>query len=343
MKRLLLTAVQLAISAALLWWIFHDPAKRALMAEALRTANYAWFLPGLACVGAVVLLQTQRWHGLLRALALPIGWFRCLRLVLIGMFFNLFLFGATGGDVVKIFYAMREAGRDKAGAFVSIAFDRVIGLMALALVSAVVVVLQWHALTTSPFARGMLLTIGAVLGGSVAVVAAAVVVAALRLADRLPARLPLRRAIVDLAVATQRYARAPGALVTAFFLSLPAHLLLFASFFCAARALTDRLSLGDIVTVMPIVNVMTSLPVSFGGVGVREQLFEKLLGSLHGTPAAQATLIGIGGYLLMVAWSLLGGLVYLAYRPSDGRTASLSEMTHETEEIAAHPEDNLPA
>lgn len=343
MKRLFLTALQLAISAALLWWIFHDPAKRALMADALRAANLGWFVPGLACVGAVILLQTQRWLFLLHALALPIGWWRALRLVMVGMFFNLFLFGATGGDVVKIFYAMREAGRDKAGAFVSIVLDRVIGLMALALISAVVVILQWHALTASPVARGALITIGIVLGGSVGVVAAAAIVAALRLEDRLPARLPLRRAIVDLAVATQRYASAPGALVSAFLISIPTHLLLFGSFYCAARALTEKLGLVDIFSVMPIVNVITSLPVSFGGVGVREKLFEGLLGTLHGTPAAQAALIGIGGYLLMVAWSLVGGLVYLAYRPSDGQTASLSEMTHEAEEIAAHPEGNLPA
>lgn len=337
MKRLLTSAAQVAVSAALLWWIFHDPAKRALMADALRTADLWWFLPGLACVGGVVLLQTQRWHLLVRALALPLGWLRCLRLVLVGMFFNLFLFGATGGDVVKIFYAMREADRDRAGAFLSIAFDRVIGLMALALVSAVVVALQWRQLTGSPVAQGLLVTIGCVLGASVAVVAAAAFVAVLRLEDRLPARLPLRRALVDLAAAAQRYAKAPGTLAVAFLISIPAHLLLFGSFFCAARALTDRLSLGDIVSVMPIVNVITALPISFGGVGFRETLFEQLLGALHGTPAAQATLIGIGGYLMVVAWGLLGGIAYLGYRPSDGRKASRREMAAASREVAAHP------
>ncbi len=72
--------------------------------------------------------------------------------------------------------------------------------------------------------------------------------------------------------------------------------------------------------------------------GFREQLFQSLLGSLHGTPAAEAVLIGSCGYLLLVAWSLVGGLVYLAYRPSDGHAASLREMTAATEDIAAHPE-----
>ncbi len=337
MKRLLTTALQIAISLALLWWIFHDPDKRARMATALRHADLWWLLPGLGCLGGVVLLQTQRWYLLLRAVDLPIGWLRCLRLLLVGMFFNLFLLGATGGDVVKIFYAMREAGRDKAGAFLSIAFDRVIGLLALALVSVVVVAVQWHELARSPIAMGLVATIGFILGASVAVVIVAAMVAILRLENRLPQRLPLRKAIVDLAVATQRYAKAPGTLLAAFLLSIPAHLLLFTTFYFAARALMAKLSLMNILSVMPIVNVMTSLPISFSGVGAREKLFEQLLGDLHGTSPELATLIGMGGYLIIVVWGLVGGLVYLTYRPSDGQTATLQEMSAATREAAGHP------
>lgn len=338
MKRVITTTVQILVSVGLLWWIFHDPEKRAQMADALRAADWFWFLPGLACVGAVIALQTRRWTWLLRAVDIRLPWLRCLRLNLIGMFFNLFLLGATGGDVVRIYYAMREARGDKAGAFLSIALERVIGLLALALVSGVVVALQWPELMRSPVAKASVLTIGLILGASVAVVIAGAIVAALRLEHRLPERLPLRRAIIDLAAATHRYAKAPGTLAAAFLISIPSHLLLFASFYFAARALTNSLTLANIFSVMPIVNVITSLPISLGGVGAREQLFQSLLGSLHGTPAAQAVLIGLCGYLLMVAWSLIGGLVYLFYRPSDGGVASISEMTEAAGEIAAHPE-----
>jgi uncharacterized protein (TIRG00374 family) len=337
MKRILTTTLQIAVTVALLWWIFHDPAKRARMAHALEEADLWWYLPGLACVGGVVLFQTQRWFLLLRALEIPIGWLRCLRLLLIGMFFNLFLFGATGGDVVKIFYAMRESAQDKAGAFLSIALDRVLGLLALALVSAVVVVLQWHELARSPLAQGFVATIALILGGSVAVIVLAASVAVLRLENRLPARMPLRRAIVDLAVATQRYAKAPGTLIAAFLLSIPSHLLLFSSFYFAARAVTAHLSFANVMSVMPIVNVITSLPISLSGVGVREQLFQNLLGQLHGTPEALAVLIGMGGYLIGVMWSLVGGVLYLFYRPSDGHAATLKEMTAAAEEVAEHP------
>jgi uncharacterized protein (TIRG00374 family) len=338
MKRFLTTAIQLAITILLLWWIFHEPKKRADMAVALHTANLWWFLPGLLAFGLVLVIQTQRWQILLRAIGIHLAWLRAWQLVMVGMFFNLFLLGATGGDVVKIFYAMREAKGEKAAAFLSIVLDRVLGLLALALVSVGVVAWQFQALMSTPVAKGLLATIALILGGSVGVIVAGVVVAVLRLEDKLPARMPLRRGIVDLAIATRHYASKPGALLAAFCLALCVHVLVFSTFYFSARAFTNTLGLADIFSVMPIVNTITSLPISLQGVGWREGLFQNLLAALYHTPAAIAVLVSMGGYLITVAWSLAGGVVFLFYRPSDGRAASLSEMSAATSEIAEHPE-----
>jgi hypothetical protein len=338
MKRALTTAIQLAITIALLWWIFHDEHKRAQMIDALHTANLWWFLPGLIAFGLVLVIQTQRWQILLRAIGIHFSWLRAWQLVMVGMFFNLFLLGATGGDVVKIFYAMRETKTDKAAAFLSIVLDRVLGLLALVLISLLIVAWQFQKLMSTPIAQGLLATIALILGGSVGVIVASVVVAVLRLEDKLPARMPMRRGIVDLAVAIRHYVSRPGALLSAFVLAFFVHMLVFSTFYFSARAFTDKLTLPDIYSVMPIVNTITSLPISLQGVGWREGLFQHLLAALYNTPAAVAVLISMGGYLVTVAWSLIGGLVFLLYRPSDGRTASLREMSAATEQIAEHPE-----
>jgi uncharacterized protein (TIRG00374 family) len=338
MKRILTTTLQILVTLVLLWWIFHDPTKRAQMADALRTANLWWFLPGLATFGLVLGLQTQRWRILLRAIDIHLTWLRTWQLVMIGMFFNLFLLGSTGGDVVKIFYAMREAGQGKAAAFLSIVLDRVIGLLALAFVSIGVVAWQYQALMSTPVAQGLLATIALILGGSVGVVVVSVVIAVLRLEDRLPSRMPLRRGIVDLAVATRHYASRPGALFAAFVLAIVVHLLIFSTFYFSALAFTSALGLAEIYSVMPIVNTITALPISLQGVGWRETLFQNLFAALYHTPTAIAVLISMGGYLISVAWSLAGGIVFLIYRPSDGHTASLKEMSAVAAEVAEHPE-----
>jgi glycosyltransferase 2 family protein len=336
MKRVLTTTLQIAITIALLWWIFHDPSKRARMAEALKLAELWWFLPGLALFAVVLILQTHRWHLLLRAIGIRLQWMRTWKLVMIGMFFNLFLLGSTGGDVVKIFYAMREAGKEKAAAFLSIVLDRIMGLLALAFVSVVVVIWKWDILMSTADAKWLLATIALILGGSLGVIAAAVVVAALRLENRLPERLPLRRGIVDLAIATRHYVKAPLTLVAVFGISVAAHLLMFSTFYFSALAFKARLSFADICSVMPIVNTITAMPISLQGVGWRETLFERLL-ALYGTPEAVAVLISISGYLISVAWSLVGGVIFMCYRPSDGKSASLKEMQEATDEVAEHP------
>ncbi|HVE15334.1 MAG TPA: lysylphosphatidylglycerol synthase transmembrane domain-containing protein [Chthoniobacterales bacterium] len=338
MKRAVITTLQIAVSLALIAWIFHDPHKREQISIALKTAQLGWFLPALAAFGAALLLQTQRWHVLLRAIGINFAWLRTWQLVMVGMFFNFVLPGATGGDVVKIFYAMREAkSQDKAAAFLSVVLDRVAGLLALAFVSVFVVIWKFQALMSTPIAQGLLLMIAIILAGSVGVIVASVVVAARRLEDRLPERMPLRRGIVDLAVAIRHYAKSPRALLAVFGISIVVHLLMFLVFYFSGRAFVAALGIAEIYSVMPIINTITALPLSLQGVGVREQLFEKLLNGLYGTPVAIADLISMGGYLVSVAWSLVGGLAFMLYRPSDGQTASLKEMSAATQDIAEHP------
>ena len=47
MKRILITSLQIAITAFLLWWIFQGSRQAQQMGDALGTADYLWLLPGL--------------------------------------------------------------------------------------------------------------------------------------------------------------------------------------------------------------------------------------------------------------------------------------------------------
>ena len=139
MKRILFTSLQVAITLLLLWWIFRDPEKRARMAGALRAADYLWLIPGVLSIGCAFLFQTERWRLLLGVQGIHLGWWRTFRVYLIGAFFNLFLLGATGGDIVKIYYAMRETSSKKTAALLSVLVDRMVGMLALVAITAVLV------------------------------------------------------------------------------------------------------------------------------------------------------------------------------------------------------------
>jgi len=333
MKKVLLPIIQLVITIALLWWIFRNPEQNRKMLEAITKAGAEgglwWFIPGIVALGAAISLQTWRWMILLQVQGIAISFWRALRIILSGLFFNLFLIGSTGGDVIKIFFIMREAPDKKAGALLSVFIDRVVGVMALATVSAAVILARWNELMAS--APAGVLTVAIILGGSLGFVATAWTVDRLNLTAHLPHWLPFHAKIAEAAAAFSQYAKAGGAVAKAFLLSLPAHLLIFSSFFFGAKAFSAGLGLLSIFCVMPIVSTVTSLPISIGGAGVRETLFITLLGSLYRTPEAIAMSISISGFLMVVVWSLVGGLVYLFYRSTEH--AGIGEMESTVEAL----------
>ncbi len=339
MKKTLLSVLQIVVTVGLLWWIFRNPEQNRKMLEALRHANLLWFVPGIAAIGIALLLQTERWVILLKVQDIVVSKSRALRIMLAGMFFNLFLFGSTGGDVIKMFFIMREAPKKKAGALLSVFIDRVVGVLALATVSLAVILPAFGRLWGHEKSRAGILSVAVILGGSLAFIALAWAVDRMKLTSKLPHWLPMHARIAEAAGAFSQYGKAGRAVGKAFLLSIPAHLMIFSTFYFGARAFGADLSLLNIYCVMPIVSTVTALPISLGGAGLREGLFQELLGSLYGTTPEIATVISLSGFLMAVFWSLIGGIAYLLYRSSSPSgiaemEASVEAVEHRIEEQA---------
>ena len=78
------------------------------MAHALGKADRWWLLAGFGAYGVVEICAGVRWQLLLRVQGIALSWTRVFMLLLIGVFFNFIIPGGTGGDVVKIFYLLKE-------------------------------------------------------------------------------------------------------------------------------------------------------------------------------------------------------------------------------------------
>jgi uncharacterized protein (TIRG00374 family) len=341
MKRHLLTAIQVTITIGLLWWIFRNPEQNQKLFHALDTANNWWLVPGLAALGGGLLLQAKRWLLLLEVQGIVISYWRSLRILLVGMFFNIFLLGSTGGDIVKIFLIMREAPDKKAGALLSVFIDRVVGVLALAAVSTVVILLRWNDLMKHEVTRYGVFTAAVILGGSIGFIFVVWLTGRLDLATKLPRWLPARDKIAEAAGAFVEYARAGKSVGLAFLISIPAHLLMFSTFWFGAKAFAAGLNLLSVYCAMPIVATVTALPISVGGAGLREGLFIKILGTLYSTPEPVATLVSLSGFMMQVFWSLIGGAIYLAYRSTE--RASLTEMETSVDDLEERVEHNIEA
>ena len=314
MKKTLLLILQVAVTLVVLFLVFRDPVRRAQMAEALGRADKWWIAIGLAVGSLTYVAGTIRFGVLLRAQGIFLPWTRVFGIFMVGLFFNLFGLGATGGDVVKIFYILRETGEKKTAAAFTVLMDRVIGLVALVLIAVGFVTFRYRWLTQTPGTAALVTAFSIVLTAAMGFILAAVFLAATGLAGRLPARLPGRAKILELVTVFQNFGRDWRRLGVALAVSFVAHGAMFFTFYAAGRSLNAGVKLLVLAALMPIVNTILSLPISVSGVGVREKLFEELLGGLCGVPPSLAVLISVIGFSIGVFYCLLGGVVYLFFR-----------------------------
>src|SRR5207237_128396 len=108
-----------------------DPQMRANIPVVLRQADPRWILLGIAFAGLGELANIFRWQIFLRVQKVRVPLMRTAMVFMIGVFFNLFLFGITGGDVVRAAYLCADQEDKKTGVILSVIVDRLIGMLVL--------------------------------------------------------------------------------------------------------------------------------------------------------------------------------------------------------------------
>ena len=332
MKKTLLTMLQLAVTIGLLWWVFHDPERRREMLGAVKLADWRWLGAGVGVFFLCTMVATARWKILLAVQNINMTWLRTWQLFMIGMFFNLFMLGSTGGDVVKMFLTMREAKDNKAAALLSVFMDRVIGMLALIFLSLSLLYFRYDLLDRAEGSSTLLNLLLWLLGAASITILGMFAVSALGWVHYLPQWTPLRGRIVEVSAACHMYAKGWRLTIWALLISFPLFGMFFTTFYCAARAFTDLLGVVDIFSVMPIVAVITAIPISVSGIGLRESLFVSLLAPF-GVGAAIATLISVSGFLINTMGSLAGGIIFLFYRSSSDESVNLRDMRQEVDRL----------
>jgi uncharacterized protein (TIRG00374 family) len=312
MKKTILTVIQVLVTVGILFWVFHDPHKRAEMGEALSHAGShpGWLLAGFGCYGVVEFLAAFRWYILLRVQGVHLPAWRVGALLMLGIFFNMFMPGGTGGDVLKIFYLIKEIPKKKAAGLLAVLMDRLIGLLALIMISTVIIGIQYSWLKTNPVSRNLTWILLLILLSGLSGIVFSFLISGFGLANKLPAKMPMRDKLIDLAVAYNAYARSWPASLVALVSSFGVHMASFSLFVCAARALDVHVSTG-----------------------------------LCGISQAEAVTLSLTGFMLSAAWGAIGGGIYLLYRPSDqgpsdhAKLSEVARQVHELEHEVAESEE----
>ena len=341
MKKLRQTGWRVGLCALLLLWIFHcifvNEARLSHRpedwAQLARTGQWAlgwhegparlWqtlsliapgsFLVSLLLMGTTILLGVIRWRMVLRVQGLNLSLGRATEISLVAHFFNSFLLGSTGGDLMKAYFAARETHHKKTEAVVTVFVDRLIGLWAMLLFAGVMMI---------PNAK---LLLG---HGGLPAVASAVILAMLA-ACTVVGLLAFRGGVSKRWSGARAWLRRlpKGEWLER---SLDSCRLFGQERFCLSRTLAVSMLLNVVcvfqwqvvghglglsipprimLAVVPMVICIAALPITPSGLGVRENLFVMMLNDpALATPALSLSLLAYAGSL---CWSLVGGMVYL--------------------------------
>ncbi len=304
LKQRLFALLKLAVSVGLLALLLRTMDTGAVAAVLGR-------LPATAIAAGLVLLLVQiavlglRWWLVMAAIEAPIPFRKVLPVTFIGVFFNQVLPTSFGGDAVRMWQAHR-LGVGGEAAVIGVLLERIGGLFGLVVMTALGVAYLGSEIDNQAIRLGLLATLPVA-------VAAILALAAL---DRLPARwrrAPVLEKATRLARDSRRAFLAPATALPLLLLSMLSHALAAAAIYAFAEALQLGLPFLSCVALFSAVILVTAIPISFAGWGLREGAMVALF-AFAGLGADTALALSLAFGVAYLAASLPGCALWLAWR-----------------------------
>src|SRR6516162_7424678 len=302
MRQILSSIVKILISVALLYLALRK-VNLADLASRLNVTSLGWIVLAIGVTLLQIFLGVLRWREVSAECHAPLETMTALRFNLIGTFFNQTLPSSIGGDAVRLWLVARGGAGWRAATY-SIFVDRAIGLIALAVI--IVATLPWsYNLIGNAYGRYALLLVdfAALAGG-----------AGFLLIGVLPWPWLKRwwgtHHIHACAVIANRviFDRHTGPKIVV--LSLLVHVLAVVIAWCVVQSIAAPVAFGQVFQLVPPVMLITMMPISIAGWGVREATMGLAFGY-----AGLMTNEGINISLLYGAVSFIvgafGGLVWI--------------------------------
>lgn len=305
----------------------------------VREADPAYLLGAIFILPLNYLLTSFRWNVLLRAVNIRLSQARTFVLNMVGAFYNAFMPGTTGGDLIKAYDVSKQTPL-RTAAVMSVIVDRGIGLFALIVIGGAMAAYQWDVPDCRRVAKLSAIIIGGVVTS--AIVFYTPILRRMTGMNFLLARLPMQRQVRKAVHALEQYGRRPGLTLGALLMAFPVHFAGIMSASMAGHAFGLKLDNLYYWSVVPVIILVGAIPISPQGAGVMEY-FAVELTKRHGVTIGQAFALTMSIRLMQMLWNLTGGIFVLRggfHTPTD---AELHELVEDEPGIAPTPEPAVKA
>ena len=265
---------------------------------------------------AFILLWLERawavvkWHFLLRAQGTAISWWTMFSIYNIGAFWGLFLPSSLSTDVIRGYYLSKNTQNMELSA-ASVVVDRMMGLFSLLFLCLISIAVYSSKLHSSIIVH--------VLISSLFFLVLAVVVHLDAVPDLLERRVPffanhsLGKKLIGMHRAFLQFKKYPAILICSFFFSLILQVIRVVTIYVTARAFSIDTDIVTIFIVVPVTVIIIMIPISVGGLGVREGAFVSLFG-IVGMSVNQSFAISGTNSVMVTIIGLMGGIFYILHK-----------------------------
>lgn len=271
----------------------------------------------------VPLIQSLRFRWMLRAQEIEVSYFECVKLSVAGNFLNFItLLGTTGGDVFKAYFVSLHTKR-KTEAVMTVLLDRIVGLYALAILLAAILIVRMGDSKLYVLLYGIaVLVLGGVIAG---VILFSQRVRALVNPTHLLGKLPFASHLQRAEAATRRLAHHKPLVIGAMGCTIVLQFIGLTSYVLAAKAVGmrwDGQAIWDYYACIAGGIFVAAIPISPQGLGTMEAFYKYILLDTHGTLAALLCLAMVVR-AIQLFWALPGVLVTMtgSYRPRENMAA----------------------
>jgi len=263
MRRILFSTIKIVISLALLYLALRKVDLTELASRINNLASLGWIVAAIAVTFLQIFVGVLRWRRISSECGAPLGLRQAMRFNLIGAFFNQTLPSSIGGDAVRLWLVARGGAGWRAATY-SIFVDRAIGLIALAII--IVASLPWsYNLIGDPHGRSALLFVdfASLAGGVGFLVLGALPWPWLKRwwgTHHLHACAVIANRVI--------FSRKHGPALAV--MSILVHVLAVVIAWCVVQSIAAPVVFGQVFLLVPPVMLITMLPISIAGWGVRE-------------------------------------------------------------------------
>ena len=307
-KKVTIPLIKIIISIALVVFLLAKLGWHEIFSQ-FATVKVWWILLGIIAFSLSNLLGSIQWYLLMKSRGIELPLIKVISYYYVGLFFNNFLIGYVGGDAVRI-YDISKASGSSSNAISTVFFDRLIGFVMLTTL-ALMAALAWRNIFQS---KTIILIIIIIF---VSWIISFIVLFNEQFAKKigwvfrfiLPAK--VNEKLREVYSSINSFKHDKNTISSVILISFIIQTLRILVHFIAALSVGLNAHIKYFFIFVPVIALLASLPISIGGIGIRESSGVALFSQVNSFQPEAIVAMEFLAYIIGLVSTIPGGLIFM--------------------------------